>query len=159
MEESASVEIQLATASINNEDQNTQKEANISGGNEDENYDLAIEIREMVKSPDIQSSKQCCIYKVPHYLRKWNEEAYTPQTISIGPFHYKNKRLEAMEEHKERYFRSFVKRSNIDWQLLVNIIQKIEGRIRGCYAETIVLSSDRFVKMILVDACFILEHF
>ena len=34
MEESASMEIQLATASINNEDQNTQKEADIPGGNE-----------------------------------------------------------------------------------------------------------------------------
>ena len=104
MEESASMEIQLATASINNEDQNTQKEANISSGNENKNDDLVIEIREMVERLEIQSSKQCCIYKVPHYLQKWNEEAYTPQAISIGPFHYKNKILEAMEEHKERYF-------------------------------------------------------
>ena len=34
MEESASMEIQLATASINNEDQSTQKEADIPGVNE-----------------------------------------------------------------------------------------------------------------------------
>ena len=32
MEESASTEVQLAVASMNNKDQNTQKEANISGG-------------------------------------------------------------------------------------------------------------------------------
>ncbi|KAK7824031.1 hypothetical protein CFP56_034922 [Quercus suber] len=51
MEESASMEIQLATASINNEDQNTQ------------NDELVIEIIEMVERPEIQSSKQCCIYK------------------------------------------------------------------------------------------------
>ena len=24
---------------------------------------------------------------------KWNEEAYTPQLVSIGPFHHKNERL------------------------------------------------------------------
>ena len=34
MAESISVEIQLAIASINNEDQNTQKEADIPSGNE-----------------------------------------------------------------------------------------------------------------------------
>uniref|UniRef100_A0A7N2R497 Uncharacterized protein n=1 Tax=Quercus lobata TaxID=97700 RepID=A0A7N2R497_QUELO len=35
----------------------------------------------------------------------------------------------------------------------------MEESIRGCYAETIDLASDRFVKMILVDACFIIELF
>ena len=35
----------------------------------------------------------------------------------------------------------------------------MEESIRGCYEETINLNSDRFVKMILVDASFILELF
>ena len=35
----------------------------------------------------------------------------------------------------------------------------MEESIRGCYAETIDLTSDRFVKMILMDAGFILELF
>ena len=157
MEESVSMEIQLATASINNEDQNTQKEADIPGGNGKKNDELVIEIREIVERPEIQSSTQCRIYKVPRQLRKWKEEAYTPQVVSIGPFHHKNKRLKAMEEHKERYFRSFVKRSAIKLEYLVGIIREMEESIRGCYEETINLTSDRFVKMILVDASFILE--
>ena len=155
--ESATMEIQLATASINNEDQNTQKEANISGGNENKNDELVIEIREMVERPEIQSSKRCRIYKVPHQLRKFNEEAYTPQIISIGPIHRQTKRLKAMEEHKERFFRSFMKRSKITLERLVGTIKEMEESIRGCYEETINLNSDRFVKMILVDAIFILE--
>nr|POE96369.1 hypothetical protein CFP56_56690 [Quercus suber] len=117
MEESASMEIQLATASINNVDQNTQKEADIPGENENKNDELVIDIREMFKRPKIRSSTQCHIYKVLHYLRKWNEEAYTPQVISIGPFHHKNERLKAMEEHKEIYFRNFVERSEIKLDL------------------------------------------
>ncbi|XP_050258854.1 UPF0481 protein At3g47200-like [Quercus robur] len=150
-------EIQPATASINNEDQNTQKEANISGRNENKNDKLVIEIREMVERPEIQSSKRCRIYRVPHHLRKFNEEAYSPQIISIGPFHHQTKRLKAMEEHKERFFRSFVKRSKINLECLVGTIKEMEESIRGCYEETINLNSDRFVKMILVDASFILE--
>ena len=159
MEESAIMEIQLATALINNEDQNTQKEANIPGGNESKNNELVIEIRKMVERAEIQSSKRCCIYKVLHQLRNWNEEAYTPKVISIGPFHHKNERLKAMEEHKERFFRSFVQRSKIKLEYVVGTIREMEESIRGCYAETIDLDSDRFVKMILVDACFILELF
>ena len=157
MEQSASKEIQLATASTNNEDQNTEKEADISGGNEKKNDDLIIEISKIVKRTEIQLLEECRIYRLPRYLRKWNEEAYTPQVISIGPFHHKNERLNAMEEHKERYFRSFVKQSEIDSKYFVDTIREMEKIIRGCYAENIDLTPDRFVKMILVDACFILE--
>ena len=114
MEESASTEVQLAIASMNNKDQNTQKEANISGGIRNKNDELVIEIREIVNRPETESSKQCRIYRVPKRLRKWKEAAYTPQAVSIGPFHHKNERLKAMEEHKERHFRSFVKQSKIN---------------------------------------------
>ena len=65
-----------------------------------------------------------------------------------------------MEEHKERYFKSFVERSDqINLEDLVRVIREMEESIRGCYEETINLNSDRFVKMILVDASFILELF
>ncbi|KAM3702464.1 hypothetical protein ACJW31_04G027700 [Castanea mollissima] len=136
-------------------------EADIHGGSEKKNDELVIEIREMVKrpNPEIEPSNQCRIYKVPHPLRKWNEEAYTPQVVSIGPFHHKNERLKAMEEHKERHFKSFVERSGIDVEYLVGEIRKMEKSIRECYDETIDLTSDRFVKMVLVDASFILELF
>nr|XP_023881610.1 putative UPF0481 protein At3g02645 [Quercus suber]POE74070.1 upf0481 protein [Quercus suber] len=113
----------------------------------------------MVERREIESSKQCRINKIPNPLRKWNEEAYTPQVVSIGPFHHNNERLKAMEEHKERYFRSLVKWSNINLEYLVGTIREMEESIRGCYELTIDLTSDRFVKMILVDASFILELF
>ncbi|XP_075662939.1 UPF0481 protein At3g47200-like [Castanea sativa] len=157
MKESASWQIELTNDPTTNEDQNTQKEASTSGGTEDKNDVLVIEIRQMLKLPDIESTKSCRIHKVPRHLRKWKEEAYTPQVFSIGPFHHKNKRLKVMEEHKERYFRSFMKRSKIELKYLLDNIRKMEKRIRGCYEEIIDLSSDRFVKMILVDASFILE--
>ena len=160
MTESTSMEIQPAIDSINIEDQNTQKEADIPGGKEKKYDELVIEIRKMVGRPEIASSKKCRIYKASHPLRKWNEEAYTPQVVSIGPFHHKNERLKAMEEHKERYFKSFVERSDqINLEDLVRVIREMEESIRGCYEEAINLNSDRFVKMILVDASFILELF
>ena len=52
-----------------------------------------------------------------------------------------------------------MKQSEIDSKYLVDTIREMEKIIRGCYAEKIDLTPDRFVKMILVDACFILELF
>ncbi|KAM3750296.1 hypothetical protein ACB098_04G026400 [Castanea mollissima] len=127
MEESASMEIQLATALINNIDQNTQEEADIPGGNENKNNELVIDIRDMLKRQKTQSSTQCHIYKVPHYLRKWNEEAYTPQVISIGPFHRKNERLKPMEENKEIILQEsrgteFVKMILVDVSFIIELL-------------------------------------
>ena len=77
MEESASTEVQLAIASMNNKDQNTQKEANISGGVRNKNDELVVEIRKIFKRLEIQPSTQCLIYKVPRHLQKWKEECNT----------------------------------------------------------------------------------
>ncbi|KAL4655112.1 hypothetical protein ACB092_01G427300 [Castanea dentata] len=133
-----------------------------SSSQEIENEHLVVEIEKMFLIREIQPTTECRIYKVPHHLQKWNEEAYTPQVISIGPYHHKNEKLKTMEENKERYFRSFVQRCQINWKnlvpKLVSTIRELEERIRGCYAETIKLKSDEFV-MILVDASFILELF
>ena len=52
-----------------------------------------------------------------------------------------------------------MKRSAIKLEYLVGTIREMEESIRGCYAETIDLTSDRFVKMILMDASFIFELF
>ncbi|KAG6701217.1 hypothetical protein I3842_08G154600 [Carya illinoinensis] len=88
-----------------------------------------------------------------------NEEAYTPEVISIGPFHHGNKRLEPMEKLKLKYFQRFLQRIDFNVEILVNAIKLHEESVRGCYAESIKLSSDDFVKLILVDGCFLIEFF
>lgn len=128
-------------------------------GNESEIDVLVIEISKIVERPVLQSSTECRIYKVPYLIRKWNSEAYTPQVISIGPFHHGNPRLKDMEEVKESNFSRFVRRCNLNVGVLVRKVKELEVRIRGCYDGTIDFDRDRFVKMILVDACFILELF
>ncbi|KAM4105965.1 hypothetical protein ACJW30_04G028100 [Castanea mollissima] len=129
-----------------------------SGGTGNENDQLLNKIGEMLNLTDMESSVTC-IHRVPWHIRKWKEESYTPQVVSIGPFHHKNERLKVMEEQKKRYLRSFMERSSTKFEVLVNEIRKMEKCIRGCYEEIIDLSSDMFVEMILMDASFILELF
>ncbi|KAG6718426.1 hypothetical protein I3842_04G148400 [Carya illinoinensis] len=102
---------------------------------------------------------ECCIYKVPHHLRKLNEEAYTPQVISIGPFHHGNQNLQTLEKYKVRYLEDFMRRASTSPENLIRIVKGSEERIRQCYAETIELDSDALVTMILLDATFIIEYF
>jgi hypothetical protein len=154
MEQSASAEIQAATNDlIINVNENSESQM------EHQDKALANNITQMLESLEPPLSPECCIYRVPSDLRKVNEEAYTPEVISIGPFHHGNKRLETMEKLKGRYFKRFVQRAALNVKNLVTIIRNKEADVRRCYAETIQLSSDNCVKMILVDASFIIVFF
>ncbi|CAL8105282.1 unnamed protein product [Prunus armeniaca] len=102
-------------------------------------------------------SSSCCIYRVPERFRRVNENAYTPQVVSIGPLHHGKKGLEAMEEHKKRYLQEFLCRTKVSLEDCIKKIRDQEARLRSCYAETNGFSSDEFVRIILVDAAFIVE--
>ncbi|XP_016646954.1 PREDICTED: UPF0481 protein At3g47200-like [Prunus mume] len=102
-------------------------------------------------------SSSCCIYRVPERLKLVNENAYTPQVVSIGPLHHGKKGLEDMEEQKKRYLQEFLCQTKVSLEDCIKKIRDQETRLRSCYAETIGFSSDEFVRIILVDATFIIE--
>ncbi|PON32538.1 hypothetical protein PanWU01x14_360460 [Parasponia andersonii] len=102
------------------------------------------------------SSKRS-IYRVPGRLRVVNEKAYTPQVVSIGPLHHGKQRLKAMEDDKKRYLSAYLKRTDVLLQYYIGFVQEKEAELRSCYAEPIGFSSDEFVKIVLVDATFLIE--
>ncbi|XP_044481408.1 UPF0481 protein At3g47200-like [Mangifera indica] len=128
-----------------------------------EHEDLVKELRiDMEKNlePELHPD-ECCIYRVHERLRNVNEEAYTPQMVSIGPLHHGTKRLAKMEKVKRSYMKCFLeqriaieKRDDI-----FRFIQMHENDIRNCYAEISELKSHEYIMMILYDAIFIIELF
>ncbi|KAI5354961.1 hypothetical protein L3X38_007856 [Prunus dulcis] len=76
-------------------------------------------------------SSLCCIYRVPERLPRVSEKACTPQVVSIGPLHHGEEGLKAMEDHKKMYLQEYIHRTRV--------------------------SSDELVRIILVDAAFIIE--
>ncbi|CAL8996829.1 unnamed protein product [Prunus brigantina] len=102
-------------------------------------------------------SSLCCIYRVPEQLRRVSEKAYTPQVVSIGPLHHGEEGLKAMEDHKKRYLQDYIRRTRVSLADYVQKVKDQEAKLRSCYAETIQVSSDEFVRIILVDAAFIIE--
>ncbi|CAL9006515.1 unnamed protein product [Prunus brigantina] len=99
-----------------------------------------------------------CIYRVPSKLRRVNEAAYTPQLLSIGPFHHGKPELKDMETHKKIYYENFLARFNKNDDELKQFIKTRQENILRCYAGTIELNKD-FEDIIAVDACFIIELF
>ncbi|KAK2650731.1 hypothetical protein Ddye_018220 [Dipteronia dyeriana] len=109
----------------------------------------------------LEPTPDCCIYRVPRYLRKINKGAYTPWLISIGPLHYGRKELMGMQNQKRRYWTKFGERVNNEEKLeeLKTYIKNQEQRIRDHYSVTSKIQSSKYVAMILYDAVFIIELF
>ncbi|KAL9386284.1 hypothetical protein Peur_019408 [Populus x canadensis] len=97
-----------------------------------------------------------CIYKVPERLRQLNEKAYTPRLVSIGPIHHGKEKLKSMEDHKRMYLKEFIARTKVSVKGFIELIKEKETRLRNCYAETNGCSSEYFIKMILMDAAFVI---
>ncbi|KAK0582469.1 hypothetical protein LWI29_025967 [Acer saccharum] len=134
----------------------------IMAKNEHQSRERSIDIdRDNNLEEILEAGPDCCIYRVPQYLRKINEEAYTPYFISIGPLHYGRKELIGMERQKRRYWSEFGKRLNNAQKLeeFKTYIKNQEQTIRAHYSVTSTISSSKYVEIILRDAIFIIELF
>ncbi|KAL2530015.1 hypothetical protein Fot_22625 [Forsythia ovata] len=98
------------------------------------------------------------IFRVGDHLRSINPDAYDPEIIAIGPFHRGKHHLQKMEQHKVRYLKLVLERKDeLSLERCVTAMRHLEDRARKCYAEDIQLDKDEFVKMLLLDGCFIIE--
>ncbi|KAA8548464.1 hypothetical protein F0562_000148 [Nyssa sinensis] len=101
---------------------------------------------------------EACIFKVHDALRDVNPEAYEPKLLAIGPYHCDKDKL--MQEHKLRYLQLLLHRtceSSVD--RYITAMRNLEEKARRCYGSPINIESDDFVKIMLLDGCFIIELF
>ncbi|XP_038896405.1 UPF0481 protein At3g47200-like [Benincasa hispida] len=97
------------------------------------------------------------LYKVPRLRRKMNETVYTPQFISIGPFHHGRPELMAVEQYKLRALKTYLARVNLKVEEAMSMTFSWEEKARSCYGHSIDMNKQDFAKMMLLDGCFILE--
>ncbi|KAM7490112.1 hypothetical protein LguiA_033033 [Lonicera macranthoides] len=69
----------------------------------------------------------------------------------------KKKELQVMEEHKLRYMKVFLTRTNTNLDDFISEVKRLENRARNSYFEKIALSVEDFVKILIIDSFFILE--
>ncbi|PSS34863.1 UPF0481 protein [Actinidia chinensis var. chinensis] len=101
---------------------------------------------------------ECYIYKVHDRLRRQNEMAYEPEILAVGPYHHGKGNLRMMEEHKLRYLKLLLERTNetsVDRYIVA--MRKLQERAQRCYSDSISLNKDEFPEMMLLDSCFVIE--
>ncbi|KAK2395202.1 hypothetical protein QL285_056955 [Trifolium repens] len=105
--------------------------------------DELVEMLKGVTLPEFSGIHEQYIYKVPERIHRANPQAYTPQIISIGPFHNSHGSsnseniLHQMEELKLKYLKGFLNRTKLCLDDFVLKLEEWENRIRSCYAGLI----------------------
>ncbi|KAL8534011.1 hypothetical protein ACS0TY_010139 [Phlomoides rotata] len=121
----------------------------------DDELDALSSLRMELTQLSTQASHS--IYKVPKLLRDVNSKAYEPQIITIGPYHHGKDEYKPMEEVKLRYMQSLLARKpDVGLERYLSIIAGLEKKVRDCYAETIRFNVADFIKMLVLDGCFII---
>ncbi|KAF8394027.1 hypothetical protein HHK36_020229 [Tetracentron sinense] len=98
------------------------------------------------------------IFRVPKHLREVQSRAYTPQLVSIGPYHRGKDHLKEMENQKWRLLQHVLERTHHQVEHYYDEMSELEEKMRRCYAQRFEdIDSPEFVEMMLLDACFVVE--
>lgn len=104
-------------------------------------------------------TESCCIFRIPDSLAEVNPTAYKPKVVSIGPYHYGEKHLRMIQQHKIRFLQLFADKARmngIEESVLYKAVSDLEGGIRFSYSEELIQDGFDLVPMMILDGCFIL---
>ncbi|XP_017974826.1 PREDICTED: UPF0481 protein At3g47200-like [Theobroma cacao] len=121
----------------------------------------------------------CCIFETPSILLRHRENAFLPNGFSIGPRYHGKENLAATGKIKIKYLKGLLSRvitykspgtmseedSKSEQQKILTdciaTVKSIEKKASDCYAEHDYAAElgGEFVKLLVLDACFIIELF
>ncbi|XP_031500891.1 putative UPF0481 protein At3g02645 [Nymphaea colorata] len=131
-----------------------------------ENLTWVVDLKEKLESsdPSEYASKwgNFSVYKWPNDLAAASgvSRYRTPCMASFGPYHHGEEHLQPMEHHKERALHRILNRSVRPRPLsrFVASLKRIQQELWDSYDNLYSnLSMDSFLRMMLLDGCFILE--
>ncbi|KAD3067724.1 hypothetical protein E3N88_35604 [Mikania micrantha] len=108
----------------------------------------------MASSPSIDEA--------PSTLRDISPNSFIPRVVSIGPLHKDDLNLQRFEGRKAEYVQqllSYLKPSKEE-EILTTCVKKVDNlieKIKGCYPDIKTCNDVKLAKMMVIDACFILE--
>ncbi|XP_059455190.1 UPF0481 protein At3g47200-like [Corylus avellana] len=110
--------------------------------------------------PETRTTDKRCIFRIPRRLNNINGKLLKPQVVALGPYHYGKPQLQNMEEFKWRCLAKFMKSRKGKLEECLIELGLLEKEVRECYSEseseTINLSSDELLQMMVIDGFFIL---
>ncbi|XP_059455187.1 UPF0481 protein At3g47200-like [Corylus avellana] len=111
--------------------------------------------------PSTVTYEKHCIFRLSRRLNNINGKSLDPQVVALGlgPYHHGKPQLQNMEELKWRWLASFMESKKGKLEECLIQLRPLEKEVRECYSETIKLSADELLQMMVVDGCFILMLF
>ncbi|KAI3771321.1 hypothetical protein L6452_02483 [Arctium lappa] len=113
------------------------------------------------KGQILSLQKPPVIFMIPSSVRDQKPDLFKPQVVSIGPFHREDKILQEFEEQKTTHLHHLLECLNIQAEIVLDeCLQKVNAsipKIRACYGGGISCKDDELEKMMVMDACFILD--
>ncbi|VAH19066.1 unnamed protein product [Triticum turgidum subsp. durum] len=127
--------------------------------------DVEKTLNEADKTVEVAQWERHCIYRVPACIKDIKSKAYQPQVVSLGPFHHGDPNLLPMEEHKRRALRHLLRRAGRPLDDFVAAVEDIAEQLESAYmdlggewrAGIDGKGRERFLQMMIVDGCFLLE--
>jgi hypothetical protein len=96
-------------------------------------------------------------------LYRFNEKAYVSDAFSIGPFHHGHPNLtDTQKKKKKKYLYGLLSRSpslETTFRDVINSVKEVQREAHECYSIPIGYSPDEFIKILVIDGCFIIELF
>lgn len=116
----------------------------------------------MLSYKDFNRWTERSILKVPPYITRPNSDAYKPRVVSFGPYHHGQDHLKRMEAYKMESLNRFAKRTNSDPKQYLRKLRELRPQLMAYYTflnEEWRGDEERFLKLMVVDGCFLLECF
>ncbi|CAM8909640.1 unnamed protein product [Rhodiola kirilowii] len=99
------------------------------------------------------------IFNVPKALITCDPELYTPQQVSIGPYHYWRQDVYEMERYKIAAAKRAQRHlKNLKFDKLVEQLIGFESKVRACYHKYLDIDSETLAWMMAIDSSFLLEY-
>ncbi|XP_062102891.1 UPF0481 protein At3g47200-like [Humulus lupulus] len=142
----------------------------MAGYGDHEAIDVEDLIRDLQRKVSVEMAmpSRCSIFKIPTILSRHNQNAFSPNAFSFGPFHHDKHALKPTEKIKSKYLHGLISRlSYIDpsnhispdttLRNLTEAIRDVQEQALEYYAEPIGMSEYKFLEILVLDGCFIIE--
>ncbi|XP_068634600.1 uncharacterized protein [Aristolochia californica] len=117
-------------------------------------------IVDMSRQEMLEEWGECSIYRIPTYIRNKNPEAYTPNLVSFGPYHYGAPHLMPMEKHNHRALSHVLRRSRKTFEDYAAALRPMTLRLMKSYSDLDdrwTTDPDKFLQLMVIDGIFFIE--
>ncbi|CAI0401808.1 unnamed protein product [Linum tenue] len=128
-----------------------------SGGGSSSTIDWKASLREQLRNSSSEQSSSVSIYRVPVTMRQVEPSAYTPNLVSIGPYHNGATHLmETGDQLKWRFVSRLFRSNRVELDPVFDALESMEDEARSFYADDVKIDGE-FVRTMLLDGCFVIE--